>query len=196
MQKKATRYRHHAASERGITLFELLVAVLLLGIIATMIYSVLNVGIRFTDKGSNRIQSMNEKYGLLDLLRRQVSCAYYDSKLKKLMMSADGDSFRIATRAPFQHREAGVVYAFYRYDRGSGTLYYSEKRDYYNIDYNEDYTPDLDSMAPLLTVTPPFFFEVDESAATDIESEYEVTVSYGESRYSFRPRFAKNQQPM
>jgi prepilin-type N-terminal cleavage/methylation domain-containing protein len=194
IQRKGKRFRHSVVSEQGVTLFELLVAVLLLGIISTMIYSVLNVGIRFTDQGGSHIHTMNEKYGLLELLRRQISCAFYDPKQKKILISSDGDTFRLATRAPFQHREAGVVYAFYRYNRSEEILYYLEKRDYYNIDYTEDYVPDIDAMTPLLTLTAPISFEVDASAATDAESTYEVTVRYGESQYQFLPRFGKNQQ--
>ena len=53
--------------QRGITLFELLIAVVLLGMVSTMIYSVLNVGITFSAKGEKHLETLARKKNLLSL---------------------------------------------------------------------------------------------------------------------------------
>ena len=122
--------------EAGFTLFEILIAMVLLAMVAAMIYSVLNVGIKFTDRGGRKILAMERKYGFLILVQRQITSAVYDPVKKRILMSADDEIFKVVTRNPFIYPEAGVVLAIYRYNAGERAIYYTEKRDYYNKDYS------------------------------------------------------------
>jgi len=167
-------------TNKGFTLFEVLVAVLLLAIISSMIYSVLNAGIRFSEQGERKIVSLERKLGLLNLLQRQVQGGWYDEKQNKVVISADENLLRIVTTSPLLYPDAGVVMAFYRIEAGTEALYYQEKRDFYNIDYNEDYEPDFEEMQLLLAEPGPLQFEYDEENKT-------VRVTYLGSEYEFSP---------
>lgn len=150
--------------------------------VSVMIYSILNVGIKFSDKGAKKIVAMERKYGFLTLLQRQINSALYSEKEKKLLIFADGDLFKIVTRNPFIYRSAGVVLAIYRYDSGAQNVYYLEKKDYYNIDYGEDYVPDFDEMITLATDEESFSLTYDEAMGP------EVTLSYRGNEHVFIPK--------
>jgi len=175
------------AAARGFTLLELLLAVLLVGVISTMVYSVLNVAIGLTDRGEERILSLGRQQGLLNLLHAQIRAAAYDKVLKGPDIAADSDMLRLLTRQPLGHDSSGLVLAFYRYDHGDRTLYYTEKKDYYNIDYQPDFRPDLDDMRPLLRVGP-----AGVAFAYDDET-YTVTLDYREEQHLFAPKCIESQ---
>jgi len=171
-------------SQQGFTLFELLIAMLLLAMVSVMIYSVLNVGIRFTDKGNRRILAMERKYGLINLVHRQIKSAVYDVKKKQILMSMDDDLFRVVTRNPFLYKYAGIVLAVYRYSASESAIYYTEKRDYWNIDFGEDYVPEFEDMILLAQDEGPL------SIVYDPETSPEVSFEYQGEQYSIVPRCA------
>lgn len=173
-------------SQAGVTLFELMVAVLLLALVSTMIYSVLNVGISFADKGESQILAMEQEQGFLDLLHRQVSSAWYDPRQKKIRIVAEDDTLKIFTRQPLLYRTTGLVLAIYRYEPGEQTVYYTEKRDYYNIDYTDDYMPDFEDMYYLLTTPNSVAWSHDEETGA-------VLLDYGERQYEFIPKCQKEE---
>ncbi len=175
--------RNRSRQEAGFTLFELLVAVVLLAMVSSMIYSVLGVGIRFSDKGEQRILAMAREHGVLHLLRGQVVSAMYNQKFRQPRISASNETVRIVTRQPFLNRKAGVVMAMYRYNEEDQTLYYLEKLDYYNIDY-DDYVPDLADMLPLAQLA--LQLEYDSEAMT-------LTVEQDGQSFSFRPKSLSKQ---
>jgi len=164
--------------QKGFTLFELLVAVLLLALISAMIYSVLNVGIRFSEKGEKKLLDMEREHGLAGLLHRQVKGGWYDEKKKKVIISADEDILRIITRAPLLYPSAGVVLAVYRYYPGERALYYHEKRDYYLSDYDDEYVPDVEDMFCLMAGMDSFSVEYEESSRV-------VAIQLNEREYGF-----------
>nr|MBF0223001.1 prepilin-type N-terminal cleavage/methylation domain-containing protein [Desulfobulbaceae bacterium] len=169
-------------NQKGFSLFELMIAMILLAMVSVMIYSVLNVGIRFSEKGNKRILAMERKYGLVNLLQRQIKSAVYDVKKKEILMSSEDDLFRVVTRNPFIYQYAGVVLALYRYNASESAIYYSEKRDYWNTDYDEDYLPDFDEMILLA---------MDEESLNivyDQEVSPEVSFEYRDEAYSLVPR--------
>ena len=174
------------SSNRGVTLFELLVAILLLGMTAAMIYSVLNVSIAFFGKGDRQILALEQKQGFVDLLFEQVNSAWYDRQHRKVMISADGEMLKIFTRHPLLYRQSGVVLAVYRYNPDDKTLYYLEKRDFYNIDYNDEYIPDFEDMRYLLKTDRPISMTYDEESG-------QVTLTYGEKQYAFVPKCLNKQ---
>lgn len=171
-------------SKGGFTLFEVLIAMVLLAMVAAMLYSVLNVGIKFTDQGGRKILALERKYAFLTLVQRQISSAVYDSAKKRIIMSADAEAFKVVTRNPFIYPEAGVVLAIYRYNAGERAIYYTEKRDYYNIDYGEDYVPGFDEMTVLARDEEPFSVQYDEEAGP------EAVVTYRGEEYSLVPKCA------
>ena len=191
--------------QSGFTLFEVLIAMILLAMVAAMIYSVLNVGIKFTDQGGRKILAMERKYGFLILVQRQITSAVYDPTKKRILMAADDEVFEVVTRNPFIYPEAGVVLAIYRYNAGERAIYYTEKRDYYNIDYsflsplmstggsvqsplggggNDKYVPGFEEMTVLAQDEEPFSVKYDEDASP------EVTVTYRGEEYALVPKCA------
>lgn len=173
-----------SGNQEGFSLFELLIAMLLLAMVSVMIYSILNVGIRFSEKGNNRILAMERKYGMVSLLQRQIKSAVYDTKKKQLLMAANDDLFRVVTRNPFIYQYAGVVLAIYRYSASESAIYYTEKRDYWNIDYDDEYVPDFDTMVLLARD------EEGLNVVYDQEMGPEVTFTYQGEEYSLVPRCA------
>jgi len=126
------------AGQRGITLLELLVAMLIMALIATMLYSVLNVGINFSRKGEARARQSSRDRALLGLLHRQIQGVWYDRIQKKVLITSTGAELKLVTTAPLFYRDAGMVMAMYLYEPKSDTLYYTEKKDYYNSSYYQD----------------------------------------------------------
>ncbi len=180
-------------AQSGFTLFEVLIAMVLLAMVAVMIYSVLNVGIKFSDQGGRKILAMERKYGFLNLVQRQIASAVYDPVKKKIMMSADDEIFKVVTRNPFIYPEAGVVLAIYRYNAGERSIYYTEKRDYYNIDYailtaldsgKGGYVPEFSEMTVLAQNEEPFSVLYDEEAGP------EVIFTYRGEDYALVPKSA------
>ncbi len=163
----------------GFTLFEVMVAVLLLAMVSSMIYSILNVSITFAEKGEKRIIQEEREQGLLNLLQRQIKGAWYDDKLKQVVITADEEILRLVTRAPLLYPYAGTVLALYRVDPESHILYYAEKRDFYNQDY-ENYVPEFDEMTALMDKCPLLTFSYPDDSSV-------VTVVYGEKTYEFWP---------
>lgn len=170
--------------QAGFSLFEVLISMVLLAMVAAMIYSVLNVGIKFTDQGGRKILAMERKYGLLTLVRRQITSAVYDPIQKRILMAADDELFKVVTRNPFVYPEAGVVLAIYRYNAGERSIFYTEKRDYYNIDYGDDYVPDFSEMTALARDEEPFSVEYDE------ETSPEVIFTFRGEEYPLVPKSA------
>jgi len=171
-------------NQRGFTLFELLIAMLLLTVVSVMIYSVLNVGIKFSDKGESRILAMEHKYGFLNLFQSQIESAVYDPGKRELLMTAKDDLFRVVTRNPYIYEGAGEVLAIYRYDASERAVYYTEKRDYYNLDYNDEYVPDFADMTLLAGDEDSFGVKYDKDTGP------EVTLLYRGEEYVMVPKCA------
>ncbi len=156
----------------GFTILEILVAMILLAMVASMLYSVLNVGIKFTDQGNRRILAMERKYGFLSLVARQVTSAVYDPTQKRILMWADDSAFKLVTRNPYIYPEAGEVLAIYRYNPDERAIYYTEKRDYYNIDYGEKYVPDFADMTVISRDEDDFMVQYDQDTSPEVLLEY------------------------
>ena len=168
-------------SEKGVTLFELMVAMLILVMVSSMLYSVLNASINFSEKGESRIQIIEQERSFLDLLRRQIHGIRYDSKKKELQIYAEGNLLKIVTSTSIIERDAGMVLAIYVNDQDEGVLLYSEKVDYYNIDYEDDYQPDPDEMAVLMRDVPGLEMQYTEEDGT-------LKVTFAGLEYEFFPR--------
>lgn len=164
----------------GFTILELLVAVTLLAIICSMIYSALNVSIRFLDKGEKKMLSLAREHGFLSLINRQVRNAWYDPYKVKIIISARTNLLRLVTRSPLLYPRSGLVLVYYRYDPAADKLYYMEKIDYYNADY-DDYLPPLEDMVVLLKNSGNVGFSY------DIRKSEGVVVSHQRREYEFIP---------
>lgn len=167
--------------QRGITLFELLIAVVLLGMVSTMIYSVLNVGITFSARGTKHLETLAREKNLLSLLRRQVNGAWYDLRFGRVQISGGDGVLRIVTRQPLLYRDAGSVLAVYRVNEGEQSLYYLEKKDYFNADYNEEYLPDFSEMERMYASDRPVRLAYDPEQSR-------VTVALGGEEFAFAPK--------
>lgn len=165
----------------GFSLLELLIAVLLLTMISVMIYSVLNVGIKFSHQGETRLLSLAREQGFLALLHQQIGSAVYDLRERKVEISVDDDMLRIVTKRPLFYQDAGIVLAIYRFNADEQTIFYTEKKDFYNPDYDTDYLPGLDEMFAIITSAKDFLIEQDTESGV-------VTVEYEDGQYTFRPR--------
>jgi prepilin-type N-terminal cleavage/methylation domain-containing protein len=176
---KFFRQKNH--NQKGVTLFELLVAVLLLALVSTMIYSVLRSGINFNAKGEEKLQLMAQEQGLVSLLRRQVRGASYNMQKRQPWITANPEALQIITTQPFFARESGTVFVVYRYNEADSSLYYLEKKDFYNSDYNEDFLPDFDEMTRIMTTRLPLTLGYEQEAG-------QVTLQYNDREYLFSPR--------
>lgn len=125
-------------NRRGITLLELMVAMLIMALVATMLYSVLNLGINFSRKGEVRAREMGRERALLELLHRQIHGAWYDRIQKKVLIGGTGKELKMVTTAPLLYRDQGVVLAIYLYEPKEDILYYTEKIDFFNPTYFQD----------------------------------------------------------
>ena len=139
-------------AEQGMTLVEVMVAMLLLAMVATMVYSILNRAMVFHAKGEEKVSAIEKRQGLLALLQRQVRSGWYDERLARVVLKGEDDTVWLVTRAPLLYPEQGTVLAIYRLDRENGVLYYMEKRDFY-IPENRELVPDFVDMSPLLRDT-------------------------------------------
>lgn len=176
----AAPYPPGMARQQGFTLFEVMVAVFLLAMVSSMIYSILNVSIRFSEKAEKSILLLEREQGLTGILQRQIKNGWYDGQKKEVAIAADDTMLRIVTRAPLLYPLAGVVLAVYRYDPESATLYYLEKRDFYNIDYDDEYVPAYEDMQVLVENCLPLSFAYEEDSSA-------VTVLYDDREFSFTP---------
>ena len=176
---KFPRMKSH--NQEGVTLFELLVAVLLLALVSTMIYSVLSAGINFNAKGEEKLQLIAQEQGLVSLLRRQVRGAIYDMQQRRPKITATPETLQIITTQPFFAGESVTVFVVYRYNEADSSLYYLEKKDFYNSDYNEDFLPDLDEMTRIMTTRLPLTLGYEQEAG-------QVTLQYNDRKYLFSPR--------
>ena len=168
-------------TQEGVTLFELLVAMLILVLVSAMLYSVLNSSIKFSEKGESRIQIIEQERSFLDLMRRQVHGIRYDIKQKKLQIFAEGNLLKMVTSTSIIERDAGMVLAIYVNDPGEGVLYYTEKVDFYNVDYQEDYQPSPDEMIVLMR-------DVEGLALQYEEDDGTLKVTYAGREYELFPR--------
>lgn len=176
-----SRFAQTLRCRRGITLFELLVAVVLLGMVSTMIYSVLKVGINFSARGGKHLEALSREKNLLSLLRRQVNSAWYDLRLGRAEISGGDGVLRIITRQPLLHGNAGTVLAVYRVNAGEQALYYLEKKDYFHTEYGEKYLPAFSDMEKI--------YAADQPVALAFDAEQSrVLVSLGGEEFAFVPK--------
>jgi len=179
--QNADRQRQRHPAMAGFTLVELLIAVLLLTMISAMIYSVLHVGIAFSHKGETRLLSLAREQGFLSLLHQQVNSVLYNQQHREVEISTDNESLRLITKRPLMYRDVDVVLAIYRFNASDQTVYYIEKKDFYNLDFDEDYLPDFDEMLALISTENDFLLEYDPDNGG-------VTVEFENSSYTFMPR--------
>ena len=81
-------------------LFEVMVAMLMLGMVSMMLYSVLNVSIQMSAKGEKAIDDAARQHGIMRLLHDQVLSAYYDSIARKVLISGEDEILRLVTSSP------------------------------------------------------------------------------------------------
>ncbi len=172
---------HPHKNNSGFSLLELLIAALLVMMISAMIYSVLNVGIKFSHKGEAKLLAIAREQGFISLIHQQINGTLYDRKKKKMKIMGDDDVLMLTTNRPLLSPEMGIVLAVYRYDAEEQTIYYTEKVDFYNPDYDEDFIPDLDEMYAIITKAENFLMEYDEETG-------EVLVAYEGAEYIFKPK--------
>lgn len=174
--------------QRGVTLLELLVAMVLLVMVSTMLYSVLNAGIGFFSRGEEKLRQVGRSRSLLELLHRQVHGAWFDKRLKKLRLDTDGDYLWMVTTAPLLNRDAGLALVLYLYDPAENILYYKENRDFFNPDYEENYRPRREEMMILMKDAGGITWEFDASEGL-------LQVNYGEREYSMVARCWQPESP-
>ena len=162
-------------------MLELLIAVLLLTMISAMIYSVLNVGIKFSHQGETRLLALAKEQGFLALLHQQIGSAVYNRQKKQVEISADDDMLRIVTKHSLFSHDAGLVLALYRFNADERTVFYTEKIDFYNPDFDTDYRPDFDEMFAIVATEKDFQLEYDSESG-------QLTLVYEDGQYTFTPR--------
>lgn len=111
---------------KGFTLLEVLIAVVLLGILSAALYGSYFGVLKARDRASSGMESRRELGATLDLIRREVSSAQFDRTDKRLQFVVeDRDNFgapastlTLATLAPptsrLTHGESEIVVVTYR----------------------------------------------------------------------------------
>lgn len=109
-----------SSSNRGFTLLELLIAVVLLGILSSALYGSYFAVLRARDRASEGMEARRELGGTLDLLRREIASSLYNRNDKRLsFVVEDRDNFgkpastlELTTLAPPSDQmrsESGVI---------------------------------------------------------------------------------------
>ncbi len=166
-------------NNHGMSLMEVMVAMLLLAMVASMVYSILDRSIVFAGKGEAKIAEIEKSQALLSLIQRQVRSGWYDVKQKKVVISGEDDILRLVTKAPLLYPDQGTVLAIYRFDRDNQALYYTEKKDFYNPESLEA-LPESDEMILLLADTGELELFFDEERGM-------VSFHWQEKEYEFWP---------
>lgn len=173
--------------QQGFTLLEVMIATLIFSMISVLIFSMLNRSFDFTAKGEERVLQVERHYGFINLVRRQVQGAWYDLQQKEMQIrNVTENQFALVTTSSLMYGPATLVMAFYEFDPGEATLYYTERRDFYNPDYLDEF-PDRAGMIPLLKPEGTF------SLQADPDSDF-VTLRYGTETYVFHPFCTKESQ--
>lgn len=113
------------SSNKGFTLLEILIAVVLLGIISTALYGSYFTVLRARERTAEGMEARRELGSTLDLIRREVSAAMYNRNDKRLrFIVEDRDNFgkpasslELTTMIPLAglgRRESGVSAVSYR----------------------------------------------------------------------------------
>ena len=113
------------SSNRGFTLLEMLIALLLLGILSTALYGSYFTVLRARDRTAEGMEARRELGGTLDLIRREFTAAVYNRDDRRLrFIVEDRDNFgkpsstlELTTLAPPAgqgRKESGVIAVQYR----------------------------------------------------------------------------------
>ena len=167
-------------SQHGFTLLEVMISVLIFSMISVLVFSILERSFVFSSKGEAHVREIEQQYGLINLVRRQVQGAWFDQKLKKIAISSETDNrLALITTSSLMYAPSTLVVAFYEFDPDESILYYTERKDFYNTDY-KDMPPEPADMIPLLNVDGLF------SLQADPDSDF-VTLIYKNREHVFHP---------
>ena len=148
---------------RGVTLIEMLVALVITAIIVSSVYVAFNAGTKSWQVGDTMMQRYQNARGALDMMSREMSAMYmtisniYNSGL--LYSSVSNYEFRFVAAIPSDEHTGKwdlckIGYEYYESDEdGDGTIEISEKRIRRAFDVDPDLTDfDIDtSYQPLVT---------------------------------------------
>lgn len=165
-------------NQQGLTLLEVMISVLIFSMISVLIFSILDRSVVFTAKGEKRVRSLEQHYSLTNLVRKQVQGAFITKSTITINTPSD-HQFSIITTASIMYPPSTLIVAFYDFDPQTGILYYTERRDFYNLEYGEQF-PAIEEMIPLLTSSAPFSLERQE------DSNW-VTLKLAGKTYTFHP---------
>ena len=174
-------------NQHGFTLLEVMVSIFIFSLISMLIFSILDRSFVFTAKGEARVLEIEQQYGLINLVRRQVQGAWFDQRQKKIQMSSETENrFALITTSSLMYNSSVLVMAFYEFDPRASILYYTERKDFYNTGYSS-MPPEVTEMIPLLHVDGAF------SLQADPDSDF-VVLRYKEKKYVFHPFCTKQSQ--
>jgi general secretion pathway protein J len=147
----------------GFTLLEVLIAVVLLGILTAALYGSYFGVIRARDRASTGMESRRELGATLDLIRREVSSAIYNSTDKRLhFVVEDRDNFgaqsstlELTTLAPpaigQERRESGVVIVTYRIaEKNKKRILIRQERDLFSEEKEIPTFPQMETISSFL----------------------------------------------
>ncbi len=148
----------------GFTLLEVMISIVIFGMISTLIFSILDRSFVFTEKGEAKILKIEQQNGFIDLVRRQVQGAWVDPRRRTTHINSENEQqFSIVTTSSIMFAGSPLVVAFYEFEPSTNTVYYTERKDFYNPDYVEQF-PNQEEMIPLLNVDDSFSLQTDENS--------------------------------
>lgn len=147
---------------KGFTLLEILIAVVLLGILSAALYGSYFGIIRARDRASAGMESRRELGATLDLIRREVSSALFNRTDKRLRFvvedrdnfGAQSSSLELTALSPpaIQNRiESGIMVVKYQlYEKNKKRILIRQERDLLSEEMNTPSYPQMDRISAFL----------------------------------------------
>lgn len=153
-----------SSPNRGFTLLEVLIAVVLLAILSSALYGSYFAVLRARDRASEGMEARRELGGTLDLLRREIASARFDSsdKLKRLrFVVEDRDYFgkpasnleltTLAVPSGEVRKESGIINVQYRMqEKDKKQVLTRREQDIFFINDSSPFYPQMETITSFL----------------------------------------------
>jgi len=107
------RTRNDSMPQRGFTLLELLIALVIVSLVMTAAFGALRLGSRSWESGLERADSVEEMQAFAEFLRRQlaqtVAVAWHDEAGTRIAFAGESQKLRFVAPAPFDSGRVGLL---------------------------------------------------------------------------------------
>ena len=136
-EKKLFTFERQCSSitvdEKGFTLLELLISIVILGIIIVILVGAMRLGFRSVDSGERKTESLERMRVSLSIIdsqiQSQILLTYQEEEAEKYYFTGERDSLQLSTNYSIWGGQKGYVIVSYRVsqeEEGKSVLYASE----------------------------------------------------------------------